>query len=323
MIEIKNLSKKYDNSEVLDDLSVRFEEGHVYGLIGKSGSGKSTLLRCINGLIPYDAGSLKVNGIEVCSLNEKGLREFRKDIGMIFQQFSLLNRLNVYDNIALPLECWGYSRDTIEERVSSLLGMVHLSEKKNYFPKELSGGQKQRVAIARALALNPKILLCDEATSALDPSIAQTIMELLVEINKSLGITILVVTHQFSIVKRYCEKVFILENGRIAASGSCSEIFLDPPNALQAITSETEQISLPSVGTTMQIVLPNNKESEIFVSRMCIDTKTECHIISVEKSEFSSESLYSVILNVPDKNTSTITSYLENKGISWTKKGVL
>ena len=321
MIEVQNLSKSYGDIKVLHNLSMRFEEGRIYGLIGQSGCGKSTLLRCINGLTPYNEGSLTVNGVEVCDLSDRDLREFRKNIGMIFQHFSLLNRLNVYDNIALPLECWGYSKEEISNRVLSLLDMVHLSEKRYAFPKELSGGQKQRVAIARALALNPKILLCDEATSALDPNIAQTIMELLVEINQSLGITILVVTHQFSIVKRYCEEVFILEKGRIAANGSCSDIFLEPPSSLQTIASETDQIIFPNTGITIHMILPDTVDSQTIVSQMCIDTGIPCKIISVEKNDFFSKSLYSVIINVSKTDCSSVVSYLDKKKIIWNIKG--
>ena len=168
MIKLMGVKKSFGNVQVLKDISIEINEGEIYGLIGHSGAGKSTLLRCINGLESYDDGLVNVMGNEVKSLNKNELRAFRKDLGMIFQNFNLLNRKTVYKNIALPLEVWGYDKDKIKKRVLELLKLVDLEDKINSKPAQLSGGQKQRVAIARALALNPKILLCDEATSALD-----------------------------------------------------------------------------------------------------------------------------------------------------------
>ena len=173
MIEISNLQKCYGDIKVLRDINVEIHKEDIYGLLGVSGAGKSTLLRCINGLESYEGGSLKVNGVEVKDLNEKELREFRKNIGMIFQQFSLLERKTVYENVALPMNCWGYKKQDIDKKVKELLNLVELGDKLNSKPRELSGGQKQRVAIARALTLNPQILLCDEATSSLDPAVLE------------------------------------------------------------------------------------------------------------------------------------------------------
>ncbi len=217
MIEISNLQKFYGDTKVLRDINVEINKGDIYGLLGVSGAGKSTLLRCINGLESYEAGSLKVNDVEVKNLNEKELRAFRKNIGMIFQQFSLLERKTVYENVALPMECWGYKKQDIDKKVKELLELVELGDKIKSKPKELSGGQKQRVAIARALTLDPQILLCDEATSALDPSITNSILELLKKINRELGITIVVVTHQMNVVKQVCNKMAILSKGNLEA----------------------------------------------------------------------------------------------------------
>ena len=169
MIEIKNVCKSFGQTEVLKDVAISIKEGEIYGIIGHSGAGKSTLLRCINGLESYDKGSIKVMGEEVSGLGAKKLREFRKKLGMIFQNFNLLKRKTVYKNVSLPLEVWGYDKEYIDKRVNELLALVGLEDKAESKPASLSGGQKQRVAIARALALEPKILLCDEATSALHP----------------------------------------------------------------------------------------------------------------------------------------------------------
>ncbi|MBM6861045.1 ATP-binding cassette domain-containing protein, partial [Clostridium saudiense] len=194
MIKINSIEKKFGDVKVLKDITLNINEGEIYGLIGHSGAGKSTLLRCINGLESYDNGSVIVMGKEVRDLKEKEKREFRKNLGMIFQGFNLLKRKNVFENISLPLEIWGYKKDFINKRVYELLELVGLTDKAKSKPAELSGGQKQRVAIARALALEPKILLCDEATSALDPKTTKDILSLLSDINKKLGITIVIVT---------------------------------------------------------------------------------------------------------------------------------
>ncbi len=242
MIEIQGLCKHFDDFHALEDIHMTMERGKVYGLIGQSGSGKSTLLRCINGLTTYEKGSLKVDGVEVSSLRGREAREFRRGIGMIFQQFSLLGRLNVRENIALPMKCWKWDKKAMERRVDELLEMVQLPDKGKALPRELSGGQKQRVAIARALAMNPKILLCDEATSALDPNIAETIMDLLSDINRSLGITIIVVTHQLSILKASCEQVYLLEKGRLAAQGDITSLFSQPPEALRRLMGKEQEV---------------------------------------------------------------------------------
>ena len=169
MIQIENLSKRYGELEVLNTMSLHIQKGSIFGIIGQSGAGKSTLLRCINGLETFDSGRILVDGIQISTGNDRQAREARREIGMVFQNFSLLDRLNVYDNVAFPMKSWGYKKKEIDERVRELIGLVDLNDKISAFPPYLSGGQKQRVAIARALTMQPKVLLCDEATSALDP----------------------------------------------------------------------------------------------------------------------------------------------------------
>lgn len=244
MISIKNVNKYYGKIQVLKDVSIEIESGEIFGIIGHSGAGKSTLLRCINGLEEYQEGSVLVSDKEVKSLNEKQMRDLRKELGMIFQHFSLLERKTVFDNVALPLECFGYSKAEIKKRVLELLEVVGISEKKNDKPRNLSGGQKQRVAIARALALNPQVLLCDEATSALDPNTTKSILSLLEDINKNLGITIIVVTHQMEVIKQICGRVAIMENGEVLEVGDTEEIFLRNTKGLRKLIGE-ESIILP------------------------------------------------------------------------------
>lgn len=209
MIEINNLCKSFGKLEVLKDINLTVQTGEIYGLVGRSGAGKSTLLRCINGLEVYDSGSLKIDGVEVKDLSKQEIRELRKGIGMIFQHFSLIERRDVYKNVALPMKCWKYKKDVIDQRVHELLELVDIADKINDRPSTLSGGQKQRVAIARALALDSHILLCDEATSALDPKTTQSVLNLLREINRKLGLTIIVVTHQMEVVRQVCDTISI------------------------------------------------------------------------------------------------------------------
>lgn len=267
MIEIKNLKKLWedDGSSVLEGINLTIEDGDIYALVGRSGAGKSTLLRCINGLTSYQEGSLKVDGCEIKDLKDKELREFRRHVGMIFQQFSLLERETVYKNVALPMQCWKYPKDQIDKKVRELLELVGLGDKMNAKPRNLSGGQKQRVAVARALTMDPKILLCDEATSALDPKTTNSILDLLMEINQKLGITVIIVTHQMEVVRKACNKACILENGKIADEGTVKEIFIKQPQSLRRLLGEEEE-KLPDTGHNIQIsyLVKDMKDGELF-----------------------------------------------------------
>lgn len=275
MIEIKNLKKLWedDGSSVLEGINLTIEDGDIYALVGRSGAGKSTLLRCINGLTSYQEGSLKVDGCEIKDLKDKELREFRRHVGMIFQQFSLLERETVYKNVALPMQCWKYPKDQIDKKVRELLELVGLGDKMNAKPRNLSGGQKQRVAVARALTMDPKILLCDEATSALDPKTTNSILDLLMEINQKLGITVIIVTHQMEVVRKACNKACILENGKIADEGTVKEIFIKQPQSLKRLLGE-EQVKLPKEGHNIQIahLVNDMHDGRAFIcGTMCTD----------------------------------------------------
>ena len=243
MIEIKALEKKYDNLTILKDINITIPDGCIFGIVGQSGAGKSTLLRCINGLEHYSSGSIVVNGVDMNTLDNKGMLEFRRGIGMIFQNFALLNRKTVLDNVKLPMECWKYSEEEMDKRARQLLERVGLGDKIHDMPESLSGGQKQRVAIARALALEPTVLLCDEATSALDPAITQSILELLEDINEELGITIVIVTHEMSVVKEACDRVAVLEDGYIVTQGPVEEVFLNDDEALHKLMGDKKIVA--------------------------------------------------------------------------------
>ena len=250
MIKLKNVSKIFDVSgkklTALDNVSLDIPKGHICGVIGASGAGKSTLIRCVNLLEKPTVGSVIIDGKDLTQLSDAELVLERRNIGMIFQHFNLLSSRTVFGNVALPLELEGTPKEKIDAKVNELLSLVGLSDKKNVYPSNLSGGQKQRVAIARALASNPKVLLCDEATSALDPATTHSILKLLKEINRTLGITILLITHEMDVVKRICDLVAIIDHGKLIEQGSVSDIFSNPKTELaQQFIRSTFSVNLP------------------------------------------------------------------------------
>ena len=232
MIEIKNISKKFNTAdgivEALKDVSLSIPDGDIFGIIGMSGAGKSTLVRCINMLERPDSGTIEIDGCDLGKLSEKELRIVRRDITMIFQGFNLLMQRNCLKNVCFPLELSGVKKLDAKKKALELLDIVGLSDKAKAYPAQLSGGQQQRVAIARALATNPKVLLCDEATSALDPTTTNSILELIRNINKKLGITVIIITHQMSVVESICKNVAILDDGVVVEQGAVSEVFAHP-----------------------------------------------------------------------------------------------
>lgn len=243
IISFENLSKRYEKQGqtfvALDNVTFKVNKGDVYGLIGFSGAGKSTLLRMVNALETPTDGKVFVKGVDLTSLKESKLREVRKGIGMIFQEFNLLETKTVFDNIAIPLVLRHESKQNIKSRVEELLKFVGLEDKAKALPGELSGGQKQRVGIARALATEPEILLCDEATSALDPDTTESILNLLARVNKELNVTILFVTHTIRVVQKLCNKVAILEHGKLVENGSVIDIFSKPKSTIAKRFVET------------------------------------------------------------------------------------
>ena len=235
MIEIKNLSKTFETAdgkvEALKDISLSIEDGDIFGIIGMSGAGKSTLVRCINMLERPTSGTVTVNGVDMGSLSKSALRAARREITMIFQGFNLLMQKNCLRNVMFPLELEGVPKKEAESRARELLKVVDLADKEKAYPAQLSGGQQQRIAIARALATNPKVLLCDEATSALDPTTTNSILSLIRKINEELGITVIIITHQMSVVESVCRHVAIIDGGVIAEQGAVGEVFSRPKSA--------------------------------------------------------------------------------------------
>jgi len=231
-VELKNLTKIFssrdDQLTALKNIDLAVEQGDIYGIIGMSGAGKSTLIRCINFLEQPTEGTVLVDGCDLSELDEKGLRKVRRDIAMIFQNFNLLMQRTVLDNVCFPLEITGMKKKDARKRAMELLEIVGLKGKAKAYPAQLSGGQKQRTAIARALAGDPKILLCDEATSALDPTTTQSILELLEDINHKFGITIILITHEMSVIRQICSHVAVIEEGSLVEQGEVEKVFSNP-----------------------------------------------------------------------------------------------
>ena len=313
MIEINHLCKSFGTLEVLKDISLTVKTGEIYGLVGRSGAGKSTLLRCINGLENYDSGSLKIDGTEIRDLSKQEIRELRKGIGMIFQQFSLIERRSVYKNVALPMKCWKYDKDRIDKRVHELLELVDIADKINDRPSVLSGGQKQRVAIARALALDSNLLLCDEATSALDPRTTQSVLRLLRDINQKLGLTIIVVTHQMEVVREVCDTISILENGKIAASGTVKDIFLQKPPSLMTLLGK-EDHRLASAGEMVSFLLPADRLNMIPM----VANTFGADILSTNTSDYKGVPFTEVTVSIKDRSAAgKMKQILTQENLAW------
>ena len=326
-IEIKNLTKIFEikghTVTALSDVSLSIEKGDIFGIIGMSGAGKSTLVRTVNYLEKPTQGSILIDGINLSTLSEKELRIKRREIGMIFQNFNLLEQKNVIDNICFPLEIAGTKRKEARIRAKELLKTVNLEDKEKAFPSQLSGGQKQRVAIARALATNPSILLCDEATSALDPQTTDSILKLLKEINETLGITIVIITHQMSVVTEVCKHVAIIDNGRLAEEGEVDKIFESPSSdaAKELITgSEINYTPLKSLDTKrkIRIVFKENSAYEPVISNMILKFKTPVNILKADTRNVGGKARGEMILALPEDEavSEEIILYLKENGLA-------
>jgi len=315
LIEIKNLEKQYDKQEVIRDVSFQIEKGEIFGIVGRSGVGKSTLLRCINALEPFNKGDIIVDGISIGSLDSDGVRKLRKKVSMIFQNFNLLNQKTALENVTLPMEIWGYDKKIIHSRAKELLDLVGLSSKYKSKPRSLSGGEKQRVAIARALALDPEYLLCDEATSALDPNTTKEILTLLRKINRELGLTLVVVTHQMEVVKDICQRVAVMESGKVSALGKVEDLFLNPEKSLKKLIGEDELEILPK-GINIRIFFTKDYSNQTIITTMSKELNVDFSIVWGKLENFSGNVLGSLVINVNQEDKENIESYLINKGLN-------
>ncbi len=297
MIRLENVSKTFtdSNKEVhaVNNVSLTINDGDIFGIIGFSGAGKSTLVRCINLLEKPTDGKVFVDDAEITALSGKELRKARKKIGMIFQHFNLMPSRTIFGNVAYPLRGSGFSKEEIKEKVHHLLELVGISEKENAFPSQLSGGQKQRVAIARALANDPSILLCDEATSALDPQTTKSILKLLQQLNQTLGITVVVITHEMAVVKEICNRVAVMDHGDVVEEGEVFHVFASPKEPLTRSFIKTTS-NLQKIEELIEADSPvvATKKGELIVRLTYVEKNTSEPLISTVTQKFG------IILNI-------------------------
>jgi len=329
-IEIKNLKKIFEikghSIIALDNINLSIEKGDIFGIIGMSGAGKSTLVRSINYLEKPTEGQIIIDGTDLFFLSEKELRKKRSEIGMIFQNFNLLEQKNVLDNVCFPLEIGGVKKKEARARAKELLRTVNLEDKEKAYPSQLSGGQKQRVAIARALATNPRILLCDEATSALDPQTTSSILSLLREINHNLGITIVIITHQMSVVTEICNRVAIIDNGRLVEEGSVDTIFENPQSdAAKELISGKDLRFTPlknyETDNRIRIVFKENSAYEPVISNLILKFQKPVNILKADTRNVNGKAVGEMILSVPDDAATRkeMIAYLEEEGLTVTE----
>ncbi len=323
MIEIKNLSKTFKTADgtvdALKDISLTVNDGDIYGIIGMSGAGKSTLVRCINMLERPTDGNVIIDGVDIGSLSAAKLREVRRNVTMIFQSFNLLMQRTCLDNVCFPLELAGVNKVKAKQRALELLETVGLPDKAKAYPSRLSGGQQQRVAIARALATDPKILLCDEATSALDPKTTESILDLIKEINQKLGITVIIITHQMSVVEKVCNKVAILDNGSIAEEGSVNDVFTMPKSAAakRLVFSSNPDDNVPSHLSQNSVRVIYNGAAVAgtpIIARMAMDKKLEANILYAQTKCIGDKVFGNMILGINGggEQLEAAVEYLEN-----------
>ncbi|KAF1679277.1 methionine ABC transporter ATP-binding protein [Veillonella sp. R32] len=335
MIELRHINKEFvvkkQQVQALQDVSLTINDGDIFGIIGFSGAGKSTLLRMVNALETPTSGDVFIDGVNINALSHNELRQVRKGIGMVFQSFNLLNSKTVYDNIAIPLRLNKVDQTTIDKRVKELLEFVNLPDKANAYPTQLSGGQKQRVGIARALATNPSILLCDEATSALDPETTEAILALLKRINQEFNITVLVVTHEIQVIKEICNRVAVMEHGRVVETGTVLDVFSHPT---EAMTKRFVQTVIPeripdSIVANLQA---DTRHYELIKVRFLGDTVTkhviyeinrtlavETNIIFASVNQLQDSALGIFILQVvgDEATIQSVKEFISQNGLEW------
>jgi len=331
MIELLNVTKSFKTKnktiQALADVTLTVAKGEIFGVIGTSGAGKSTLIRCVNLLEKPNTGKVTVDNIELTKLSDAQLSLERRKIAMIFQHFNLLSSRTVFDNIAFPLELEGKSRSEIKEKVSSLLELVGLNDKAKDYPANLSGGQKQRVAIARALANDPKVLLCDEATSALDPATTKSILKLLRSINQKLNLTILLITHEMEVIKTICDKVAVIDHGKLAEQGNVEQIFTNPQQEItKGFIQSSLNIELPLVyqnslskidhgnnNPLVKFMLTGNNEQSFVISNLFEKFEVKAKVISAQLEYVGNLSFGVLLVELQGKNINEALAYLESE----------
>lgn len=325
IIELVGLGKTFrsKNSTVkaLEDINLTIYEGEIFGIIGLSGAGKSTLVRCINYLEKPTAGTVIFDGIDLSLIRDKELLKKRQSMGMIFQQFNLLMQRTALQNICFPMEIAGVPRAEAKKRAIDLLEVVGLTEKAKAYPAQLSGGQKQRIAIARALATNPKVLLCDEATSALDPTTTRSILSLLKEINQKLGITVIVITHEMSVIEEICNRVAIIDQSHIAEVGEVEDIFIRPKSkiAKQLVFSGDTHIDAFVGEHKCRIIFDGRTSFEPVIANMVLECRTPVNILFADTKDIDGKAFGQMIIQLPDEEISRkrVYAYLQSNQIPY------
>ena len=306
IIEIQNLSKLFGEGEsqvaALQEVSLQVKKGEIFGIIGLSGAGKSTLVRCMNLLERPDQGKVLFKGQDLMTLKDKDLRRQRRKITMIFQSFNLLDQRTSLQNICFPMELQGIAKKDAEKRARELLEIVGLPDKANAYPVQLSGGQKQRIAIARALASDPEVLLCDEATSALDPKTTDSILKLLQKINREQGITVIIITHQMSVIEQICNRVAILDHGRVAEIGDVEQVFQDPKSkAGQRLVSPEVALPLSNwQGGVARIAFNGGMSKEPVIATLAAEKQVMVSILGADTRNVDGKAFGTMLISLPE-----------------------
>ncbi len=325
MIELINLSKTYSAAsgdvEALRDINLTIQDGEIFGIIGLSGAGKSTLVRCINLLERPSSGRVVIDGKDMTALPRSELLQMRRKISMIFQGFNLLEQRSVLRNVTFPLEISGVGRKAAQAKAKELLQVVGLEDKADAYPAQLSGGQKQRVAIARALATDPRYLLCDEATSALDPNTTRSILELLRRINRELGVTIVVITHEMKVIDQICDRVAVIDQSRIAEMGRVADVFTSPRSeiARELILPQDRAAIDTSGGKKLRLIFDGEYSQEPVISKMTLDCQAPVNIIFADTKEYEGIIYGHMIIELPndEHQAEKILSWLKNSPVAW------
>jgi len=310
MIKLEHVSKTFAGANevhAVRDVSLEIADGEIFGIIGYSGAGKSTLVRCLNLLERPTAGTVTVNGKELTALSDRDLRQERKKIGMIFQQFNLLMQRTCLKNICFPMEIAGIPKDQAEKRAMELLEVVGLPDKADAYPAQLSGGQKQRIAIARALASDPKVLLCDEVTSALDPQSTRSVLKLIQQINRDTGITVVIITHEMAVVQEICSHVAVMERGRIMEVGTVEEVFSNPKSEVgrKLVYPDGAKLDQYPVARVVRLVFNGGSAYEPLISSLAIDCGVKVNILDSNIRDIDGKVFGSMLLGLPEDRAET------------------
>lgn len=330
MIELKHLSKVYNSGhnkvEAIKDINLTIEDGDIFGIIGLSGAGKSTLIRCINFLEKPTEGQVIFDGVDLGAISKKELLKKRQSMSMIFQSFNLLSQRTALDNICYPLEIAGVGKKEARERARELLKVVGLEDKEKSYPVQLSGGQQQRIAIARALATNPKVLLCDEATSALDPNTTASILNLLKHINKTMGVTIVVITHEMRVIEQTCNKVAVIDKSQIVEEGLVKEVFTSPKSQIAKQLILPKEDFVPEIEglECLRLVFDGNSAFEPIISALSRECNTCVSILWANTKSIEGRAYGQMIIQLPEDEDkqSQIKAFLDKNKISYKEEGL-